>query len=409
VLEVSLTSIFEYSSFDLISRGTSILLPREILFEVKGLTKLEAVLGNLGVPRGSKILVIADPVLLAHDVVSSALRSLKDSYEVELYHRVEYEPSVAKAEEVMSLAREVKPSAVVGIGGGSTLDLAKLASVALEAKGGIDDLGGGEKIRSRRVTLVLAPSTAGTGSEVTRYAVLTRGESKLGIVSRWLLADVALVDPSLTYTMPPRVTAGTGLDALSHAVEALISTDSNPFTDLLAYQAAKWIYRYLPRAYLRGDHESRYFMSLAATYAGVALNIARVVLGHSIGQTFGPALRVHHGTACGMALPYVMEFYLPVVREKLALLADYMGVGVGAATVEEKAVKAVEAVWRLLELLEVPRSLAELGVSRAELEKLAERTVREWPRPNSPIQLTKDRVLKVYEAMYEGRLRRVKV
>jgi alcohol dehydrogenase class IV len=407
---LSLLHVLDYSAFDLASRSVSITLPREIIFEVGGIGKLHELLGRLGVATESKVLGVVDPVLLDKQHLTSALSALRSAgYDLELFTKIEYEPSIDVARELVSFTREVKPAAVVGIGGGSTLDLAKLASAALDNPGDVEDMIGSEKLRPRRTVLVLSPSTAGTGSEVTRYSVLTRGATKTSVVSRWLLPDAALVDPMLTYTMPPRVTAGTGLDAASHAVEAIISTDSTPFTDLLAYQATKWVYQYLPRAYFRGDAEARYFMSLAATYAGVALNIARVVLGHSIAQTFGPAIRLHHGLSCGITLPYIMEFYLPVVKEKLAVLAGYMGVDGGAQTIEEKAARAVAAMWRLAETLEVPLSLRELGISHAELDELAERTVREWPRPNSPIELTKDRVLSVYEAMYEGRLRRIRV
>ncbi|MET1127699.1 MAG: iron-containing alcohol dehydrogenase [Thermoproteota archaeon] len=407
---MSLLHVLDYSAFDLASRSVSITLPREIIFEVGGIGKLQELLSRLGVATESKVLGVIDPVLLDKPHLTSALSALRSAgYDLELFTKIEYEPSIDVAREVVRFTREVKPAAVVGIGGGSTLDLAKLASAALDNPGDVEDMVGSEKLRPRRTVLVLSPSTAGTGSEVTRYSVLTRGAAKTSVVSRWLLPDAAIVDPVLTYTMPPRVTVGTGLDAASHAIEAMISTDSNPFTDLLAYQAMKWIYRYLPRAYFRGDAEARYFMSLAATYAGVALNVARVVLGHSIAQTFGPAIRLHHGLSCGITLPYVMEFYLPVVKEKFAVLASYMGVDGGAQTIEERAARAVAAVWRLAEALEVPLSLRELGISHAELDKLAERTVKEWPRPNSPIELTKDRVLRVYEAMYEGRLRRVRV
>ena len=407
---MSFLHVLDYSALDLTSRSISITLPREMVFEVGGVGRLHELLAKLGIAEKSKVLGVIDPVLLDKSHLINALNTLrKAGYDLELFTKIEYEPSIDVAREVISVAREVEPAAVIGIGGGSTLDLAKLASIALHNPGDIEDLVGSEKLRPRQLVLVLAPSTAGTGSEVTRYSVLTRGTSKVSVVSRWLLPDVALVDPILTYTMPPRVTAGTGLDAASHAIEAIISTDSNPFTDVLAYQAMKWIYRYLPRAYFRGDAEARYFMSLAATYGGIALNVARVVLGHSIAQTFGPALRIHHGLACGITLPYIMEFYLPVVKEKFAILASYMSVDERAETIEEKAVSAIVAIWRLVETLEIPLSLKELGVSHAELEKLAERTVREWPRPNSPIELTKDRVLEIYKAMYEGRLRRIRV
>lgn len=137
--------------------------------------------------------------------------------------------------------------------------------------------------------------------------MLTRGASKVSVTSKYLLSTVALVDSVFTYTRPPKVIAGNGLDALSHAIEAKISTDASIFTDLYTLQAIEWIFYYLPRAYMKGgDVEARFYIPLAAITAGIPLNIAGAVLGHSIAQTFEPQIKMHHDTACGMTLPYIL-------------------------------------------------------------------------------------------------------
>jgi len=379
--------------------------------------KLGYLLEQMGLPKGAGVAVFIDPAVEGLDHVKMGLRVLSESYSVNVFDKIEYEPTAEACQLSLEFLKESRPESLVAVGGGSTIDTAKISIAAYEA--GIDV---GEFIKKRSIVkrhriLIAVPTTAGTGSEVSRYAVLTQGDSKVGIAGPHMVPDAALVDPVLTITMPPRITAGSGADALSHAVEAMISTDSNPLSDAMALLAIELISRYLRRAYTNGsDIEARYHMSIAATAAGYSLASARVVLGHSIAQTFGPPYRVHHGTACGITLPYIMEFYMPAVKEKLAMIYDAIvrGEGLGgesakALSIEEKAVEAVKRVWILLRDLGIPSSLRDIGISYSELERLAERTVREWPRPNSPIELTKDRVLEVYRRMYNGSLNIIKI
>lgn len=398
-------------AYRLLSTATWFYAPKRTVFGLNQVLKLADELGLLGVERGSEVLAVVDPAVLNLDLVSRALKKLGESYSVDTYTDVEYEPSVECAARIAEHARSGRYRAVIGIGGGSTLDLAKVAAISMDNPDkAVEEFRGVEKVPRRSTPVIAVPTTAGTGSEVSRFAVLTKGPSKFSIVSVHVIPDAAVVDPMLTITVPPKVTAGTGLDALSHAVEGYISLLSTPLSDAVALESARLVFRYLRRAYYKGDDvEARYFMSLAATAAGIPLNVGVVVLGHSMSHTFGPQYKVHHGTACGMVLPYVLDFYLPVVPEKLAALAAAAGVDTYGLSVWEAAEEAVRATWRLVEDLEIPLTLRELGVSRGELGALAERTVREWPRPNSPIELTKENVLKVYEAMYEGRLLRVKV
>lgn len=396
----------------MISFPTYFYTPKKIVFEVNGALKLPGELQILGIEKGSRVLVIIDPVLRQLEHSIKVIRALEEAgYVVDIYTDIEYEPSIECLRRAAEYAKKEGFKAVIGIGGGSTLDIAKVVAAAKDNPNkDVEEFIGMDKIPRRVTPVVTLPTTAGTGSEISRYAVFTKGESKVGINGYHVIPDVAIVDPVFTYTMPPRVTAGTGLDALSHAVEGMISLDATPLSDALALIAIELIFKYLRRAYYKGnDVEARYFMSLAATTAGIPLNVARVVLGHSIAQTFAPPLKIHHGTACGMTLPYIMDFYLPAVPEKLAMIAKAAGADITKLSIEEAAKEAVKTTWRLVEDLDVPLSLKDIGVSRAELEKLAERTVKEWPRPNSPIELTKERVLKVYESMYEGKLMRVKI
>jgi alcohol dehydrogenase class IV len=387
-------------------------MPKKIVFEVNSALKLSNELKLLGVEKGSEIFLVLDPALKNLEHTVKTIKGLEEGgYVVDIYTDVEYEPSIECLKRAVDYVRKGKHKVVIGIGGGSTLDIAKVSAAGKDNPDkDVEEFIGMDKIPKRVTPVVTLPTTAGTAAEVSRYTVFTKGVSKVGINGYNVMADIAVVDPVFTYTLPPKVTAGTGLDALSHAIEGIISLDATPMSDTLGFLTVELVFKYLRRAYYRGnDVEARYFMSLAATSAGAPLNIARVVLGHSISQTFGPQYKIHHGTACGMTLPYIMEFYLPAIPEKLAAIARAAGVDTYGLSVQKAAEEAIRITWKLVEDLNVPLSLRDIGISKAELETLAKRTIKEWPRPNSPIELTEERVLKVYEAMYEGKLMKVKI
>ena len=400
-----------YSPYRLITAATYFYIPKRVVFEVGGALKLANELRLLGIDSGSSVLMVLDPAIKSLDHTVKTIKGLEEGgYHVDIYTDIEYEPSVDCARRAAEYIRKGDFKAVIGIGGGSTLDVAKVAAAAKDnPTKDVEEFIGMDKIPKRVTPVITLPTTAGTASEISRYTVFTKGAGKVGINGYNVIPDIAVVDPVFTYTLPPRITAGTGLDALSHAVEGMISLDATPMSDMFGLLSIELVFKYLRRAYYKGnDVEARYFMSLAATAAGVPLNVGRTVLGHSISQTFGPQYKVHHGTGCGMTLPYVMEFYLPAIPEKLAVIARAAGIDTTGLCVWGAAEEVIKATWNLVRDLGVPLSLKEIGISKAELEVLAERTIKEWPRPNSPIELTKERVLKVYEAMYEGKLLRVK-
>jgi len=235
------------------------------------------------------------------------------------------------------------------------------------------------------------------------FSVLSVGKKKMDVVSPNILPDMALIDPFLTTTLPPQVTAGTGMDALSQAIETVTSLATTPLTDALALTAIQLIMKWLKIAYIDGNNtQARSGMALAATLSGLAFGSGKLTLGHSLAQTFGPVRKIPHGTSCGVALPYVMEFYLPVIPEKLSLIAAAMGVETQAAP--QNGAAAIRAVMKLVDEIGVPTSLKELGFDKGEMSRLAEICVKEWPRPNSPRRLTQEAVLEVLERMWEGKI-----
>ncbi|MCD6211321.1 MAG: iron-containing alcohol dehydrogenase [Methanophagales archaeon] len=269
---------------------------------------------------------------------------------------------------------------MVGIGGGSVLDMAKLASAAAanpeqEASAFL----GANKIKNPSVPKILIPTTAGTGSEATPFALVITNGKKKAIASSYNLADVVFIDAAFTATMPPRVTAFTGMDALSHAIEAFLSLGANPLTDSFALEAMRKISNNLEEAFSHGDNlNARMEMSLAAMLAGIAFGNAGVIAGHAIAHAFGARYKVPHGVSAALTLPYIMEYNAnaPTVGARMKEIATAL-VGEKIESAEEAASKAIARVRSMIERLELPARLSDLDVPREDLPELAEDVEKE--------------------------------
>jgi len=385
----------------LLSRMLIYSFPRRIVF---GLNSIDNIADEVKALNGRNILVVTDPVIVKTDAFANVKGRL-EAAEINflLYDRVEPEPSLALAEEVAELARRRKVDAVLAVGGGSTMDLGKVAALSLTNPGRVESYVGMNLVKYRSAPLICAPTTSGSGSEVTQFAVLKVGEKKRSVISRNIVPEGVILDPALTVSMPPKITANSGVDALSHAVEAVLSMDASPLTDALAFQAVNLIARNIRIAYREGSNiEARSAMHLAATLAGIAFTNARLVVGHSIAHTFAPIYGIPHGESCAMALPYAMEFYLSTTSERLALIAIAMDESAIGLEADAAAKEAVRIVRKLVEDMNIPLSLKEVGVPEEKLSILAELCVKDWPRPNSPRPLTKESVLEVFERMWRG-------
>ena len=375
--------------------------PRRIFF---GLGCLEVLPKELSMLGAKRLLIVTDENIVRLGYIDKATALLNDVTS-EVFDKVEQEPSLAGVEELASKVRKRDFDAVLGIGGGSAMDTAKIASLSATNPGHIADYLGTDKVQKKGLPLLCAPTTSGTGSEVTRYAVVKDERTKRAIVSDLIIPDTALVDPALTVSMPPKLTSHTGLDALSHAVEAMISTWATPLTDTLALGASRWVFQYLKKAYLNGDDiEARCYMALAATTAGLSFNDPRVLLAHSIGQTIGPIYNIPHGLSAAVALPYMLDFYLTISANKIARIGEQAGAHDPEKTPEENAQAFIDWLFHFYRELNVPFSLRELGIPFDALEKLSEDTLTFQPRRNTPIPLTKKNVLPLYEKMWRGKI-----
>jgi alcohol dehydrogenase class IV len=334
-----------------------------------------------------KVLIITDKVLV--DV--GAVGSVEDSFQgagvdVRVFDGGEPEPSIRTAELAVEAARSFQPDAVVGVGGGSNMDLAKCVAALYTHSGSPEDYFGFGNVPGPVLPIVCVPTTAGTGSEVSHSAVLTdiEKEMKISMLSNFLRPMFAVVDPMLTLTCPPTVTADSGIDALVHAIEAYTARDSDdmeeplgyqgrfPITDCLAAEAIQLIGGHLVTAYNEpGNLEARENMALAATLAGMAFSNAGVAIVHALEYPMGGALHCSHGAGNGLLLPYVMRFNLPDRAETMARIALLLGRDVDGLSPEEGAIIAIEAVEDLRRVIGIPLRIRDLGGREEQLPGFA--------------------------------------
>jgi len=372
--------------------------PRKILFGFNSLRMLSKELTDL---KAHRLLIVTDPQIAKLGYVDGITEQL-DDIETQVFSKVKREPIISDLEDLASEVRGQDYDAVLGLGGGSVMDSAKIASLSATNPGPIANYVGVDKVQNKGLPLICAPTTSGTGSEVTRYAVIKYERTKKAVTSDLIIPDVALVDSALTVSMPRKLTAYTGLDALAHAVEAMISSWATPLTDILALGAVRLIFQNLEKAYNNGDDiEARYHMSIAATTAGLAFNDPKVMLAHSIGQTIGPIYNIPHGLSVALPLPHMLDFYMGTSADKISMISEAAAIHDPEKTDEENARAMITELIHLYKRLDVSLSLKEFGIRLDELEKLAEYTVRFQPRSNSPIQFSNENILEVYRKMWK--------
>ncbi|MEM2942618.1 MAG: iron-containing alcohol dehydrogenase [Candidatus Bathyarchaeia archaeon] len=380
----------------------TIQLPKRIIFGEGSVREVPELVKQFG---AGSLVVVSDPVISRMGLVDQVVKPLHElGVKTEVFDRVEPEPSLHAAEQVVAVARKSSYDLVIGLGGGSSLDMAKLASISATNPEPVTDFIGVGKVQRPGIPKILIPTTAGTGAEITMNSIISNREEhlKLGIVTPFNIADVALIDPLLTHTLPPKVTASTGLDALTHAVESLMSVDLNPFCKPLALDAVGLIFRSLPTAYREGrDGAARRDMSLASMLAGMSLAISGVLAGHAAAYSY--SVTVPHGTGCAIALPYVMEYNAPSCLPMLVAVAEAAGVMEPGESREKNAFNAVQAVRRLMEEVGSPTSLKQIGIPESDIESMAKRmlTVKRLLAHNPRVFTVEDAV-QLFKRMYEG-------
>ena len=340
-------------------------------FDVPHIVYGEEALSHLETLKGWRALIVTDATMVRLGFVAQVEAALKASgMETEVFAEVEPDPSLQTARRAAERAHAFAPDWIVGLGGGSCLDVAKACWVLYENPGldpaainPLEELALREKAR-----LVAIPTTIGTGSEATWAIVLTDTEAqcKLGLGSRQSLPDLAILDPRFVANLPAQVAADTGMDALTHAIEGYTNTWHNDFTDGLALQAIKLIFAHLPAA-VRGDAAARERMQVAACLAGMACSNSLFALAHSLGHALGAAFHLPHGRCVGLFLPYTVEFSVrgpePTRYGEIA-----QALGLPASTEAEGALNLVEAIRSLAREIGQPLTLHDMGIAEADLE-----------------------------------------
>ncbi len=353
---------------------------------------------------GNKVLLVLDQALGQAGVARQVVRPLEaHGISCVLYDKVTSEPEPDLADQGAALAREQSCDIVLGVGGGSTLDVAKASAMLAVNTGKAEDYIGLETVPKPGLPTIMVPTTAGTGSEVTFTAVFTMREKKKkgGINSRFLYPDVALLDPELTATLPPHPTATTGMDALTHAIEGFTSIQSNPMSDLVATKAIALIGANLKQAVHGGDDlRARKGMLLGSLMGGLALASAGVGACHALAYPLGAFFDIPHGLANAVLLPYIMEYNLNDAETKYADVAAFMGVDASEHS-QPPAEAGVEVIKKLSADIGIPQRLTDLEIPESAIGEMADMAMTvSRPLENNPRKVTKEDAVSIYKAAF---------
>lgn len=354
-----------------------------------------------------KVLMVTDKTIVdlrLHEVV---VRSLETSgFEVSLFSDVEQEPHLDTARNVQRRVRADNFSLIVGLGGGSAMDMAKVAFLTGTNPGDIKEYMTGTPVRHEGLPCILLPTTSGTGSEVSPFIVLSEEDTKLFVSLPYLYTTVALVDPLLSVTMPPQVTAATGLDALSHAMDGLIGKPG-PLTEALSFKAVELVFQYLERACTDGmDLRARYGMSFASVLGMMAYTQGGGLYAHSCSYVLTIKNKTPHGTGCGVTLPYTLLFNFEFVKGLLARISRIIEPGF-QGTEDELAFQTIMNFRKLLGRVGMPTTIKELGISKDFLPEFAEALVEKYYRAKNPRPMSLEEARRFVEAMWHGQCEKI--
>jgi len=350
-----------------------------------------------------RVALLSDPGVVGAGLTQAAEGALAEAgVSVFLYTDVVPDPPAAKVLAAVAAAREADADCVAAIGGGSPMDIAKLVALLLGQDQPLEEIYGVGLARGPRLPLVLAPTTAGTGSEVTPIAIVTTGRAeKKGVVSRHLLPDLAVLDATLTTGLPAPVTAATGIDAMVHAIEAYTSKIAkNPLSDCLAREALRRLGAHIATACHEPENvESRGEMLFGSMLAGMAFANAPVAAVHALAYPLGGHFHVPHGLSNALVLPHVLAFNREVAEPLYAELAPLIFPELGAMDREMRVSALIDELGALGPSLGMTARLSELGVSHSHLPMLAEDAMKqERLLVNNPREMTYEAALTIYEA-----------
>ncbi len=367
---------------------------------------IAADLGDIATPLlGGKVLFVTDPGIMALGLADQAISSLKDTgATVSIFSDVEADPSLKTLMKAVELANSIGATGVVGFGGGSSMDIAKLAALLAGSGEAIDEAWGVAHAKGPRLPLVLAPTTAGTGSEATPVSIITVfGEEKRGVSSPIILPDIAVLDPALTLGLPASITAATGVDAMVHAIEAYASknANNNPISRMLAREALRLLGANIETAVFKGDDiDARGAMLLGSMLAGQAFANSPVAAVHALAYPIGGTFHVPHGLSNALVLPHVLRFNAPQAAPLYAeIAADAFPDLARESGTQGRCAAFIEALADLSKKLGLQTTLREVGIGADDLPKMAaDAMLQTRLLVNNPRDVTEVDALGIYKA-----------
>lgn len=341
---------------------------------------------------GTKVLVVGDPGVVQAGVVDKLAKPLEDNrIPYVTFSEIEPDPAIQSVEKGLQLAREEGCDLVVGVGGGSSLDTAKAIGLMITNSGHIRDYVGIDLVPNQAAPVIAVPTTAGTGSELTIWSVLSDKEAKakISVGSIYNMPTLALCDPGLTTTLPPHITAATGMDALTHALESYVNKVTQPISEGMSVQSMKMIAKHLRLAVVQGENvEARSQMLLASLIAAMAFNSTRLGLAHALAIPLGAHFKIPHGVVNAILLPEVMQYNIVGNVDKFAEIASIFGERTDHLTPREAAERSVIAIRQLKKDIGITQTLSDFGLEEEHLDMIAEEAMLSGNVPVNPVKPT---------------------
>lgn len=370
----------------------------KIIFGVNSIESLGEILNNYNV---SKTLIVTDKGVYGAGLIKKPKEIIESAgIIIDVISNVRPEPPIALVKELLKKIKDNEYDMLIGIGGGSSMDATKILSVLITNDEPLENFLGIEKIRKPGIPTLLIPTTAGTGSEVTPNAIVTdlNKHLKIGIVSRYLIATVVILDPTMTLGLPKHITASTGIDALTHSLESYISKKANLLSDMFSLKSIGLILKSIRTAYEDGsDINARNDMLIGSLLGGMALTSAGTAGVHALAYPLGGRYGVPHGIANSMMLIPVLQYNMTSVIDKIADIADLLDFDTDGFSVKDKAETVLEYLESLIHDLNIPADLKEYGVEFSHLDDIADAAMKVTRLlDNNPKKLSREEIKNLY-------------
>jgi len=385
----------------------SFYLPCKIIFGVGTADRVGKEAKELGC---KKMLLITDKGISKTGIVDILTNNLKSAgVDVEIYDGVVANPTIKSVEEALSVMKAIKPDGLIAVGGGSAIDTTKVIALLDTNDVPLKEVIRGRALKNpRNIPLIALETCAGTSAEITLFAPVTdtETEDKLGFGSPLLIPDVAICDPLLTLSVPARVTAQTGIDCLSHALESYVAKSAWPVSEALALGAIKLVFENLRDAVFNGKNvKAREGMLMANLMAGMAFPHSGAGMVHGFGEPLSGVYNMPHGLTIALMMPYVEKYNIPSNYNKFVEIAKVAGENIEGMTAVEAADKAITALVRINKDVGIPDSLKEAGVKKEDFPKLINKAFNHGCMGWNPILMSKEDVKNIFEQAYQGTLK----